>query len=163
MINIIDLDNTLVFTDTANNHAYISSFKKYNMNFTNLPKRITKEFLKKNLINNVHDIIVEKENNFINCIDMCILNVNLLHKIKNMKNILWTSASPKRVKQIIKYFNLENLFKDIVLSNKGNPVEDISKICIKFDCELSNVIVYEDNDEIIKKLKSNNIKCDFIK
>ncbi len=162
MINIIDLDNTLVFTDEANNKSYIDALKLFEIKLSEIPKRITREYIIKYVCADCECIILKKEDLFCKYIDCCNLNITLFDKIKTEKNILWTSASPKRVKQILNYLNINNIFIDIIYSSKQSPLDDISKICSKFETDFKNIIVYEDNYQVIDKLRIHSIECNHI-
>ena len=67
--------------------------------------------------------------------------------------ILWTSADEIRVRAILKHYGINNSFKKIFFSNKTNLLQDIEKLCRICKCTAKQLIFYEDNEDIIKKLK----------
>ena len=163
---VFDLDNTLFYTDNINNYTYKISLLKFGLDIklVNNIKRITREIIVKKypLISKkqLHSIIVKKEKIYPQFLEKIIPNKKLL-RFLNSKGvndcILWTSASKKRVINILRYFNIENRFCKLMFSKKENIKEDVESICSFFCCEHKSLIFFENNKKIAKQLKKINI------
>lgn len=164
---VVDLDNTLVFTEYLNNLSYINALKLKNI-FIDVEKidfRITRKYIIENFgfltKREIKKIIKLKQKYFIKNLDKTTLNDNLFNIVKqsNKNNcIIWTSASNIRVKEIMKYYDLSKYFKKVILSNKTDLDKDIIKICNVLKCKPKEMIVMEDDINIIKKLEKKNIR-----
>ncbi|MDG6895976.1 HAD family hydrolase [Volucribacter amazonae] len=151
---LVDFDNTLFFTDEANNNAYKQAIIYYVPNFDlgifSGIKRITgkdiKFILNNELNKSVLDKIISHKRMIVNnYIDMNVINKNLydlLYKLKDDNFIfLVTCGNVERVYSIIKYFNLEFLFSKFIFSKcddyKYNDIININNS--------TKVILFEDN------------------
>lgn len=156
---VFDLDNTLVYTDILNNDSY-----NYALNILGLPeinnvKRITREvvFVKYPYISMTlrNDILELKQDYFKKNLHVTVPNNTLLKLLLMQKKancILWTSANSNRVKETLKYYDIEEEFISVIFSKKQNIDLELEKIYKIFKCKLEQIIFYEDNKEIIKRL-----------
>lgn len=157
---VFDLDNTLVFTDCANNYSYNYALMRKGLFPITDCTRITREILKIKYpnINEVckQEIIELKRRCFGANLEMSTLNTaiyNILDSNKANDCILWTSAEECRVKSILEYYNLSRKFKTIYYSNKLNVSYDIENICQIHQCSPNQLVVFEDNFDVIKRLQ----------
>ena len=163
---VFDLYNTLIYTDRLNNDSYNYALKCQGLSSINGFKRLTKEILFKNYpnINNIQksELINLKYEYFINNLHVTEVNESLVKLLKSQEKndcILWTSAEEKRVRAILKYYNINNLFKDILFSSKTDVSNDIEKNCELHSCELYQLSFYDDNLKLIKELEQLNINA----
>lgn len=126
---LIDLDNTLIYTDRANNLAYekaikdllkIEGYKLFEELSSISTGRITKQTLAQLLINKdmIQRIVALKNECFENFLFATEGNLILLNELDNLKMqghlILATNANKRRALEIIDYYKLRNYFKQII-------------------------------------------------
>lgn len=126
---LIDLDNTLIYTDRANNLAYekaikdllkIEGYKLFEELSSISTGRITKQTLAQLLINKdmIQRIVTLKNECFENFLFATEGNLILLNELDNLKMqghlILATNANKRRALEIIDYYKLRNYFKQII-------------------------------------------------
>lgn len=158
--HIFDLDNTLVFTDELNREAYNYALVSLGKEPIYDEKRITREvvFSRYKLTEVEKNSLVElKQKYFSSHLEKMQINkdlLNLLLKLSPSECILWTSAEECRVEAILNYLGLNNAFSWIFWSDKVNVNEDLEKICLHFQCSKSQLKFYEDDSQILNKLKN---------
>ncbi|MFZ7187206.1 hypothetical protein ACLSY8_04635 [Avibacterium avium] len=153
-ILLVDLDNTLVFTDTANNLAYIEAIQCYYPNFQfDFSYRITRGnlfYLLKSYSgyeNVMHSIIERKEvfyEKYLSTIELNGYIYNILKEHDPNRCFIITNAGLRRVISIIDYFGLNDFFRYIFSIRR-----DKYKILFGFNFFYENkdkVFVFE-NDE----------------
>ena len=150
----------MIYTDTLNNASYNHALGKYNLKLISDIKRITRDitFKKHPEINNTikHRILKLKQSYFIENLNITIPNKDLLKLLVRQPRencILWTSANELRVNEILKYYKIEKEFKVILFSPKLDVNLDLEKIYCFFGCELQQIIFFEDDQEVIKRLQ----------
>ncbi|MCT8673017.1 hypothetical protein KZ349_02880, partial [Glaesserella parasuis] len=139
---LVDFDNTLVFTNEANNLAYRRSIediaqmkmsdKQYQLVVSSMPdQRITAAGLYEiiseilNTILDVPKIATYKNKIYPAFISYIQKNDVLIRALENIKSnpeitiILVTNANPRRVIPILDFFDLENLFERIFYTNNS--------------------------------------------
>nr|WP_241634558.1 HAD hydrolase-like protein [Fusobacterium gastrosuis] len=164
---IFDLDNTLFYTDNLNNLSYNYALKRVGLEEINGKYRITREVIKEKYPDlsekTKNKIIKIKQQYFKENLEKIELNIELLNKLKDLeeeKCILWTSADKERAISILKYYGILGKFKNKLFSKKNNIKKDIDKICQIFKCKKEELYFYEDDINIINKLKILNLKID---
>ncbi|WP_294166841.1 HAD family hydrolase [uncultured Clostridium sp.] len=165
---VFDLDNTLIYTDFLNNEAYNYALKCIGLQPMDNYKRVTREIVFKKYPNirkiQENKILELKKEYFINNMQLAKLNGLLIEMLKSLNRndcILWTSADETRTRAILKYYNMTSLFKCMVFSSKKNVMNDIEEICKLHECNLNQLVIYEDNLRLIdelKKLKLNVVE-----
>lgn len=156
---VFDLDNTLVMTDNLNNTAYNYSLSCMGFQPIIGVQRITR----KEIFNSIPNLtpsqkkqIVElKQNYFIKNINDTVLNLDLYSLLKSIDSnhcILWTSADVKRTTAILEFYNLHKNFKTVFYSDKQDIEYDIMKICNIFSCSLSQLVFFDDNEDVLKNV-----------
>ena len=120
MIYIFDLDNTLIYSDLANNISYREAIRNVIGADLNICcPRITRSSLTKQLpnlsSNDLSKVIQEKEVQYEKHINKTILNSALVDVLKYMKDngmssILLTYSSKHRAEQLLMYHGISDLF-----------------------------------------------------
>lgn len=157
---IFDLDNTLIYTNKLNNNAYNYALKKQGMSTIKGLTRITRDLVfasNPTLTTKQKKAIIKlKQAYFIDNIGHTKPNQALLAQLRSHSRqdcILWTSANELRVEALLGYYELNNSFKKVFLSDKSNVQEDIDAICKVWECGLEQIIVYEDDQALIESLR----------
>lgn len=117
---IFDLDNTLVYSDFANNIAYREAVKNViGADLEICRTRITRDNIAMQFPNlsatEISKVIQEKEHQYEKHINKTILNTALVDvlkymKGKNMSSILLTYSSKHRAEQLLRFHGISNLF-----------------------------------------------------
>lgn len=149
MIIISDLDDTLVSSTALNNDAYNFALEKFGYPRIETNNRITRNNLNKISLQVLNKIIEEKQRYFsLNWMKYrLVLNDALLQKLKrNGKHncFLWTKASKERANAIVKQFDLDKIFQEIIYDDKMNFEKSVETI--KSLTKTNEVLIYE-NDE----------------
>ncbi len=160
MIIISDLDDTLVSSTTLNNDAYNFALEKFGYPRIDDEKRITRNDLNKISLQELKQIIEEKQRYFsLNWMKYrLVLNNILFQKLKqNGKRncILWTKASKRRADVIIKEFDLDKIFQGIIYDDKTNFVKSIEKI--KHLTNVNKVLIFENDESSFQNYKQIEI------
>ncbi|MFZ7134885.1 hypothetical protein [Avibacterium avium] len=160
-ILLVDLDNTLVFTDEANNVAYIEAIRYYLPNFEfDYSERITREHLP-NILNCFSDdrlisnVVALKEMIYEKHLFRTLLNEEVYCCIKNHNPelcYLITNAKIERVNSILNYYGMKSNFKNI-FSIKYNKYREVFKIPFFF-LNREKIFVFEDSVNEIMYLKN---------
>ena len=155
---VFDLDNTLIYTDSLNNDSYNYALKYQGLSHINKFKRITREIVFENYpnINKIQmcEIINLKCEYFINNLHITEVNESLVTLLRSQEKndcILWTSAEERRVRAILEYYNMNNLFKHILFSSKVSILNDIEEICKLHTCKSSQLLFYDDNLKLVEE------------
>ena len=164
---VFDLDNTLVMTDNLNNIAY--NFALSYMGFKPIfgIQRITRKdifsIMPSLTISQKKQIIELKQNYFMSNIKDTVLNIEICSLLKSFDSnhcILWTSAEMNRTMALLDFYCLDKSFKTVYYSDKRDIEYDVLKICNIFSCNLSQLIFYDDNEDVIKKIENIKTKKD---
>lgn len=148
---IFDLDETLIKSSTLNNDAYNYALEKFGYPRIITSDRLTREkfnFIPSTLL---QKIIKEKQKYFTSewLPYRIIINTELVELIRKYgkKNCyLWTKASKNRVKSILRYCCLDNLFNKIIFDDKSTYQTSIEKL--KAVTHSDKFIIYEDNHNL---------------
>lgn len=156
---VFDLDNTLVKTSILNNNSYNYALQQQALLPISNEVRITREVITAyypQLSNQQkQEIIRLKQEFFVKNIHHTVPNKFLFNTLrsKDLANcILWTSAEKVRVQALMGYYGINKSFREVIYSNKEDVSKDISKMCTIFGCRMGQLIFYEDDKEVIKKL-----------
>lgn len=163
-LHITDFDGTLVDTREANYLAYKETLKKvydYELKledyYNNFGLRINELLEKLKLdIDKLSDVKKTKARVYKKYFDKIKINKNLyshLYYAKQNSNIvcLATTASKKNVENLLKYFEIENLFDYIITGedvSNGKPDPEVyQKTIMKYQfVPFDNIYIYEDSD-----------------
>ena len=165
---IFDLDGTLVDTNMANFMSYKQSLSvvDYVLSYEMFEQCIIGKHWKKFLpllLNSNDTILIDKIHHqkiklFKSFLTQIKLNLGLINLIKHLKGdgyiSLATTASKINCYDILKYFQIINLFDHIVTGDdvkKTKPHPDCYKICMdKFKAKKENTFIFEDSETGIK-------------
>ena len=163
-LHITDFDGTLVDTREANYLAYKETLKKvydYELKpedyYNNFGLRINELLEKLKLdIDKLSEVKKTKARVYKKYFDKIKINKNLyshLYYAKQNSNIvcLATTASKKNVENLLKYFEIENLFDYIITGedvSNGKPDPEVyQKTIMKYPfVSFDNIYIYEDSD-----------------
>lgn len=163
-LHITDFDGTLVDTREANYLAYKETLKKvydYELKpedyYNNFGLRINELLEKLKLdIDKLSEVKKTKARVYKKYFDKIRINKNLyshLYYAKQNSNIvcLATTASKKNVENLLKYFEIENLFDYIITGedvSNGKPDPEVyQKTIMKYPfVSFDNIYIYEDSD-----------------
>ena len=166
MFHILDIDNTLFFTNDLNNKAYIFALSSLGLKALTPCKRITRTFFASwypSLTNTeMNDIIRMKQTYVSENLHLISINVDLHQLLRevgpNMVG-LWTAADPIRIKKILDHNNITN-YTCIRFSDKSQDdiCHGIQEFCHVFHCEKDQLCFYEDDKNVISLLQSHNVQ-----
>lgn len=158
---VFDLDNTLIMTDELNNISYNYALAQFGLHTIETSTRITRSTVLANypnLADSQREKIIElKQRYFIENINLTSLNMRLTKILQSKEAahcILWTNADKKRVDALLRLYDLEKYFANIVYSEKLMLGHDINEICEYFDCAPASLLFFEDDAKIIEELKA---------
>lgn len=166
MFHILDIDNTLFFTNDLNNKAYIFALSSLGLKALTPCKRITRTVVASwypSLTNTeMNDIIRMKQTYVSENLHFISINVDLHQLLRevgpNMVG-LWTAADPIRIKKILDHNNITN-YTCIRFSDKSQDdiCHGIQEFCHVFHCEKDQLCFYEDDKNVISLLQSHNVQ-----
>lgn len=166
MFHILDIDNTLFFTNDLNNKAYIFALSSLGLKALTPCKRITRTVVASwypSLTNTeMNDIIRMKQTYVSENLHLISINVDLHQLLRevgpNMVG-LWTVADPIRIKKILDHNNITN-YTCIRFSDKSQDdiCHGIQEFCHVFHCEKDQLCFYEDDKNVISLLQSHNVQ-----
>ena len=166
MFHILDIDNTLFFTNDLNNKAYIFALSSLGLKALTPCKRITRTVVASwypSLTNTeMNDIIRMKQTYVSENLHLISINVDLHQLLRevgpNMVG-LWTAADPIRIKKILDHNNITN-YTCIRFSDKSQEdiCHGIQEFCHVFHCEKDQLCFYEDDKNVISLLQSHNVQ-----
>lgn len=166
MFHILDIDNTLFFTNDLNNKAYIFALSSLGLKALTPCKRITRTVVASwypSLTNTeMNDIIRMKQTYVSENLHLISINVDLHQLLRevgpNMVG-LWTAADPIRIKKILDHNNITN-YTCIRFSDKSQDdiCHGIQEFCHVFHCEKDQLCFYEDDKNVISFLQSHNVQ-----
>jgi hypothetical protein len=166
LFHILDIDNTLFFTNDLNNKAYIFALSSLGLKALTPCKRITRTVVASwypSLTNTeMNDIIRMKQTYVSENLHLISINVDLHQLLRevgpNMVG-LWTAADPIRIKKILDHNNITN-YTCIRFSDKSQDdiCHGIQEFCHVFHCEKDQLCFYEDDKNVISLLQSHNVQ-----
>lgn len=166
-IYLIDLDNTLIYTNRANNLAYEKAIKDlfkgnrgehiYSQLFEASNGRITKQDLSKNKIcsSNIDKIVIAKNDCFKYFLFATRINDDLYKKLQEIKHhentfvTLVTNANRQRANELLAYYETYSLFENVIycggIDNKYEYA--INKLFIHniYDFKIEQVHIFDDD------------------
>lgn len=168
---VFDMDNTLVKTDKANNHAYSDAISSVLCEKCTIDpsKRFTRNELKKLLPNitqtQYNEIVARKEINFELYLNETELNQNLISILRSLHQegnhtVLLTNCHSSRAISICNFYNLtryfsQRFFCEDCLDNKYSLLKSLGY-------DLQKVVLYENEDTAYSEAVSNGINFENI-
>lgn len=166
MFHILDIDNTLFFTNYLNNKAHIFALSSLGLKALTPCKRITRTVVASwypSLTNaEMNDIIRMKQTYVSENLHLISINEELYQLLQevNLNMVgLWTAADPSRIEKILDYNNITD-YKHIRFSDKSQDdiCLGIQEFCRIFNCEKDQLCFYEDDKNVISLLQSHNVQ-----
>ena len=166
MFHILDIDNTLFFTNDLNNKAYIFALSSLGLKALTPCKRITRTVVASwypSLTNTeMNDIIRMKQTYVSENLHLISINVDLHQLLREVgPNMVgqWTAADLIRIKKILDHNNITN-YTCIRFSDKSQDdiCHGIQEFCHVFHCEKDQLCFYEDDKNVISLLQSHNVQ-----
>nr|WP_314998512.1 HAD hydrolase-like protein [uncultured Campylobacter sp.] len=166
-ILVVDLDQTLIFTNEANLLSYAEAIENIlgidfaTLSFYALNGRFTFDSIKEILPNIQKDelelIKAEKIKNYKKYLKNTQINEDIIKCVLKFYNkntiILLTNASRCRIRMLLKFYNLD-FFSHIFFNKKGNKYRNLIEF-FKLDAE--KLIIFEDDKNEIKNALSVGI------
>ena len=161
MFHIVDVDNTLVFTDQLNTAGYVYALARVGLEpRTTIPDRITR-----NVVRSWYPQLTDQELGFITShkqayvrthLEQTTLNLAMAHLLITQGSeqcALWTAADPERVRLLLNFHNVTD-YKAIRFSDKsaGDVVHAIQDFCSLFQCGPRDLCFYDDDPAVIQRL-----------
>ena len=166
MFHILDIDNTLFFTNDLNNKAYIFALSLLGLKALAPCKRITRTVVASwypSLTNAEMTDIVQMKQAYVSE-NLHLISINeelyqLLQEVNANMVGLWTAADPSRIEKILDYNNITD-YKHIRFSDKSQDdiCFGIQEFCQIFDCEKGELCFYEDDRNVITYLQLQGVK-----
>ena len=166
MFYILDIDNTLFFTNDLNNKAYLFALSSLGLKALSPCKRITRRIISSwypFLTDEEMTAIVQLKQKYVGE-NLHLISINddlyqLLQKVGPNIVGLWTAADPSRVKKILDYHAITG-YKCLRFSDKSRDdiCLGIQAFCQIFNCEKDELCFYEDDKNVIKYLQSQGVR-----
>lgn len=165
MINryVFDLDNTLIYTNLLNSRSYNYALVELGLLPIRDCVRVTRKVVLEHypFLNKYQQTALTqlKQDYFLRHIHATKPNLDLLFMLRSHGHefcVLWTSAEKERVLSLLEHYQLQSAFAEIIYSSKENIRKDIKKICTLFSCTSEQLVFFEDNADVIEKLKACN-------
>lgn len=161
MFHIVDVDNTLVFTDELNTAGYVHALAYMALEPRKVVPRITREIVQEwypqlSEYDLVH-MATLKHAYVESHLDMSHLNDSVARALSTYGSercALWTAANPERIRMLLRHHMVTD-YRAIRFSNKTeNDISHaVQDFCVLFDCESEELCFYEDNAEVINHLR----------
>lgn len=161
MFYIVDVDNTLVFTDQLNTAGYVYALDYVGLEpSATIPDRITKNVVREwypKLTEQELDRITFYKQSYVRThLEQTTLNPEMDHLLKvqgRNRCALWTAANAERVQLLLDFHNITE-YKAIRFSDKstGDVVHAIQDFCSLFQCEPQDLCFYDDDPGVIQRL-----------
>ena len=179
-IYLIDLDNTLIHTNRANNLAYEKAIKDlfkgnrgehiYSQIFRASNGRITKQDLIKNklCLNDIDKIVIAKNDCFKYFLFATRRNDNLYKKLQEIKRqedtsiTLVTNANKQRANELLAYYETYSLFENVIycggIDNKYEyAINELFPLNI-YDFKIEQAHIFDDDYQQILNAKKYGFK-----
>ena len=165
MFHIIDIDNTLIYTDILNTQGYLHGLACKGLQPLKEVPRITREVIKEWYPelpeSDLVEIIKVKQQYVNDHVQESTLNLsmaNILTTQGTSKCALWTAANPDRIQELLNFHRITG-YKAIRYSDKSK--DDVEKaiqyFCYLFSCEPKELCFYEDNQDVIRELQQHDV------
>ena len=161
MFHIVDVDNTLVFTDELNTAGYVYALACMALEPRKAVPRITTKIVQDwyphltrcdlMYIASLKQAYVE------NHLDVSRLNQSVARVLRifgSKRCALWTAANPERVRMLLRHHMVTD-YRAIRFSNKteNDVAHAVQDFCVLFGCEPEDLCFHEDNPEVINYLR----------
>ena len=161
MFHIVDVDNTLVFTDELNTAGYVYALACMALEPRKVMPRITHEIIQdwypQLSEDNLIHIATLKQVYGESHLEMSQLNASVARVFSTYGSercALWTAANPERIRMLLRYHMVTD-YRAIRFSNKtaNDVAHTVQDFCVLFGCEPEELCFHEDNPEVINHLR----------
>ena len=148
MFHIVDVDNTLVFTDELNTAGYVHALACVDLEPRKVVPRITRE-----IVQEWYPQLTKGEVMHITRLSESVARVLVTYGSERCA--LWTAANPERVRMLLRYHKITE-YRAIRYSNKkeDDVAHAVQDFCVLFGCEPEDLCFHEDNPEVINYLRN---------
>lgn len=164
MMHIFDFDNTLVYTNRANNAAYNRALALEGLAPILSEGRITRVTVKAAYPEltgeQLKRVIANKQAHFPK--EQTSVNGPLLAYVRSLgreRCLLWSSADQGRARALVEYYGLEPCFSTLYFSEKTHVVQELEKLAQRFSIKMRDLTVYEDTDPYIEELRAHGVRA----
>lgn len=161
MFHIVDVDNTLVFTDELNTAGYVHALAYMALEPRKVVPRITREIVQEWYPQlseyDLAHMATLKQAYVESHLDMSQLNApvaRVLSTYGSEQCALWTAANPKRIRMLLRHHMITD-YRAIRFSNKteNDVAHAVQDFCMLFGCDPEELCFHEDNPEVINHLQ----------
>lgn len=159
---IFDLDNTLVYTNQANNDAYNAALRREHLAPIQWEGRIVRS-----VVREVYPQLTDDQlQRIIRSKQACYpfertqVNAPLLRYVKALgreRCFLWSGADQGRARSLMDYHHLNGLFSAAEFSEKTDVLREFDALVRRFSLDPRDLTVFEDTDRHIEALRSAGI------
>jgi len=161
MFHIVDVDNTLVFTDELNTAGYVHALACVALEPRKVVPRITRDIIQDWYLQlSEYDLIhisTLKQAYVESHLELSHLNpsvVRVLTTYGSERCVLWTAANPERIRMLLRHHMVTD-YRAIRFSNKTeiDVAHAVQDFCVLFGCDQEELCFHEDNPEVINHLR----------
>lgn len=161
MFHIVDVDNTLVFTDELNTAGYVHALACVDLEPRKVVPCITREIIQDWYPQlSEYDLIhmaTLKQSYVESHLDMSQLNASVARVLTiygSERCALWTAANPERVRMLLRHHMVTD-YRAIRFSDKteNDVTHGVQDFCVLFGCDPEELCFHEDNPEVINHLR----------
>ena len=165
MFHIIDVDNTLIYTDILNTKGYLHALIEKGLEPLDEVLRITRDIIRQwypNLREDEIQEIIDLKQQYVSE-HVCVSQLNepiaeVLTQQGMSRCALWTAAHPHRIQGLLNFHRVTG-YKTIRYSDKSaeDVVQAIQYFCDLFECDTKELCFYEDSQHVIRELQRHNV------
>ena len=165
MFHIIDIDNTLIYTDVLNTKGYLHGLASKGLAPLETVQRITRDSIRdwypELSETEIAEIVAAKQQYVNDHVQVSRLNDSIAEVLATQgvsQCALWTAAHPKRIQALLDFHGITG-YKHIRYSNKSaeDVKEAIPYFCQVFSCQPCELCFYEDNHDVIRELQRHHV------
>ena len=165
MFHIIDIDNTLIYTDVLNTKGYLHGLASKGLAPLETVQRITRDSIRawypELSETEIAEIVAAKQQYVNDHVQVSRLNDSIAEVLAThgvSQCALWTAAHPKRIQALLDFHGITG-YRHIRYSNKSaeDVKEAIPYFCQVFSCQPCELCFYEDNHDVIRELQRHNV------
>ena len=161
MFHIIDIDNTLIYTDVLNTKGYLHGLASKGLAPLETVQRITRDSIRawypELSETEIGEIVAAKQQYVNDHVQVSRLNDSIAEVLATQgvsQCALWTAAHPKRIQALLDFHGITG-YKHI------KSVEDVKEailyFCHVFSCQPCELCFYEDNHDVIRELQRHHV------
>lgn len=165
MFHIIDIDNTLIYTDVLNTKGYLHGLASKGLEPLETVQRITRDSIHawypELSVTDLGEIVAAKQKYVQDHMQLSRLNdaiAEVLAEQGASKCALWTAAHPKRIHALLDFHGVTGYTQIRYSSKSADDVKQaIQYFCHIFSCQPCELCFYEDNHDVIRELQRHHV------